>query len=321
MTRKPCVLQNGKLPQPTLEPRLSAEFELHRLPDTDRNAFLAAHGPEFDAIVTSAPIGADAALIGALPNLKLIAGFGVGFDKVDREAALKRGVRVSYTPDVLNDCVADLAFALLLDVARGVSASDRFVRRGDWLQGRFPIMSKASGKRIGILGLGRIGQAVARRAAGFDMEVGYCNRVPVPGVPHVYLPSPAELARWCDFFVVTVAGGPATHHLVGREVLDALGPEGFLINVARGTVVDEAALVEALRARRIAGAGLDVFEDEPRVPAALLGLDNVVLTPHVASGTAETRAAMADLVIENVRAFFATGVLKTPVPWSPNPVL
>jgi lactate dehydrogenase-like 2-hydroxyacid dehydrogenase len=316
---KPRLLQNGKLPQPTLEARLAAEFDLHRLHDeADREAFLAAHGHEFDAIVTSAPVGADATLIDALPNLKLIAGFGVGFDKVDRDAALRRGVRVSYTPDVLNDCVADLAFALLLDVARGVSASDRFVRRGEWLQRRFPIMTKASGKRVGILGLGRIGQAVARRALGFDMEVGYCNREPLADVSYTYLRSPIELARWCDFLVVTVAGGPATHHLVDRQVLDALGPDGFLVNVARGTVVDEAALVQALVDRRIGGAGLDVFEEEPRVPAALCELDHVVLTPHVASGTAETRAAMADLVIDNLRGFFATGTLKTPVPWSPD---
>jgi len=319
MTRKPRLLQNGKLPQPTLEPRLAAEFDLHRLHDEpERAAFLTAHGHEFDAVVTSAPVGADAALIDALPNLKLIAGFGVGFDKVDRDAALKRGVRVSYTPDVLNDCVADLAFALLLDVARGLSASDRFVRRGAWLQGRFPIMTKVSGKRLGVLGFGRIGRAVAQRASGFGMQVGYSNLEPVADVPYLHQRSALELARWCDFLVVTVAGGPATRRLVDRGMLDALGPAGFLINVSRGTVVDEAALVQALVERRIAGAGLDVFEDEPRVPAALLGLDHVVLTPHIASGTAETRAAMADLVIENLRSFFSSGTLKTPVPWSPT---
>lgn len=319
MTTRPRLLQNGRLPEPKLEPRLAAEFELHRLPDgPDRDAFLAAHGAKFDAIVTSAPVDADAALIGALPNLKLIAGFGVGFDKVDRDAALARGVRASYTPDVLNDCVADLAFALLLDVARGVSASDRFVRRGEWLQQRFPITTKVSGKKLGIVGLGRIGRAIARRGEGFGMAVRYHNRRPADDAGYGYEASLVDLARWCDFLVVTVAGGAATRHLIDRDVLDALGPEGFLINVARGTVVDEPALVEALVGRRIAGAGLDVFEDEPRVPAALLELDCVVLTPHIASGTAETRAAMADLVVENVRGFFASGRLKTPVPWSPQ---
>jgi lactate dehydrogenase-like 2-hydroxyacid dehydrogenase len=262
-------------------------------------------------------LGADAALIEALPNLKVIAGFGVGFDKVDQAAAVRRGIHVSNTPDVLNDCVADLAFALLLDVVRGVSAADRFVRRGDWLKGRFPITTRVSGKRLGVLGLGRIGRAVAQRAGGFGMAVGYCNRQPLPDVDFTYHATPAALAGWCDILVVTAAGGGATRHLVDEGVLQALGPQGFLVNVARGSVVDEQALVRALVDKRIAGAGLDVFEDEPRVPDALLALDNVVLTPHVASGTEETRAAMADLVVENLHCYFTTGRLLTPVPWSP----
>jgi lactate dehydrogenase-like 2-hydroxyacid dehydrogenase len=315
MTR---LLVNGKLPQAGLEGRLAAAYDLHRLTDeADTAAFLAARGHEFDALVTSAPLGADAALIEALPNLKVIAGFGVGFDKVDQAAALRRGIRVSNTPDVLNDCVADLAFALLLDVMRGVSAADRFVRRGDWLKGRFPITTRVSGKRLGVLGLGRIGRAVAQRARGFGMAVGYCNRQPLPDVDFTYHATPAALAGWCDILVVTAAGGGATRHLVDEGVLQALGPQGFLVNVARGSVVDEQALVRALVDKRIAGAGLDVFEDEPRVPDALLALDNVVLTPHVASGTEETRAAMADLVVENLHCYFITGRLLTPVPWSP----
>jgi hydroxypyruvate reductase len=319
MSHRPRVLVNGKLPQAGLEARLAEAYELHRLhEEADRAGFLAARGPAFDALVTSAPVGADAALIDALPNLRVIAGFGVGFDKVDQAAALRRGIKVSNTPDVLNDCVADLAFALLLDVARGVSASDRFVRRGAWLQGRFPVTTRASGKRLGILGLGRIGSAVAERASGFGMAVGYCNRRPLPGLGFTYFATPAELARWCDFLVVTAAGGSDTRHLVDAAVLEALGPQGVLVNVARGSVVDEAALVHALQHRRIAGAGLDVFADEPRVPDALLALDNVVLTPHIASGTEETRAAMADLVVDNLQRFFATGTLATPVPWSPT---
>lgn len=319
MNQRPRLLVNGKLPQAGLEGRLAEAYELHRLhEEADRAAFLAALGAEFDGLVTSAPVGADAALIDALPNLKVIAGFGVGFDKVDQAAALRRGVKVSNTPDVLNDCVADLAFALLLDVARGVSAADRFVRRGDWLKGRFPITTRASGKRLGILGLGRIGSAVAERASGFGMVVGYCNRQPVAGLGFAYHATPVELARWCDFLVVTTAGGAGTRHLVDAAVLDALGPQGFLVNVARGSVVDEDALVQALAGKRIAGAGLDVFADEPKAPEALLALDNVVLTPHMASGTEETRAAMADLVVDNLQRFFATGTLSTPVPWSPN---
>ncbi|MFZ5549683.1 MAG: 2-hydroxyacid dehydrogenase [Pseudomonadota bacterium] len=318
MRQRPRLLVNGKLPQPGLEARLAEAYDLHRLHDEpDRTGFLAARGADFDALVTSAPVGADAALIDALPNLKVIAGFGVGFDKVDQAAALRRGVKVSNTPDVLNDCVADLAFALLLDVARGVSAADRFVRRGDWLNGRFPITTRASGKRLGILGMGRIGSTVAERASGFGMTVGYCNRQPVAGLGFTYHASPVELARWCDFLVITTAGGAGTRHLVDAAVLEALGPQGFLVNVARGSVVDEDALVRALAGKRIAGAGLDVFADEPRVPAALMALDNVVLAPHMASGTEETRAAMADLVVDNLQRFFATGTLATPVPWSP----
>jgi hydroxypyruvate reductase len=318
MAAQPTLLLNGKPPQAGLEARLAETYRLHRLHEQpDAAAFLNAYGAEIEGIVAPAPVGASAALIEALPNLRVIAGFGVGFDQVDQAAALRRGVKVSNTPDVLNECVADHAFALLLDAARGVAAGDRFVRRGDWLKGRFPLSTRVSGKRLGILGLGRIGRAVAERAQGFGMEIGYCNRRPVDGVPHAWHRTPVELARWCDFLVVTAAGGESTRHLVDREVLAALGPQGLLVNVARGSVVDEPALIEALQAHRIAGAGLDVFEREPQVPPGLRVLDNVVLTPHIASGTEETRAAMADLVVENLSSFFTSGRLLTPVPWSP----
>ncbi|MGM9490709.1 2-hydroxyacid dehydrogenase [Ideonella sp. YS5] len=317
-TAQPTLLLNGKPPQAGLELRLAESYTLHRLHEKpDANAFLSAHGAEIDGIVAPAPVGASAALIEALPNLRVIAGFGVGFDQVDQSAALRRGVKVSNTPDVLNECVADHAFALLLDVARGVAASDRFVRRGDWLKGRFPLGMRVSGKKLGVLGLGRIGRAVAQRASGFGMEVGYCNRRPADDVPYAWHGTPVELARWCDFVVITAAGGDSTRHLVGREAIDALGPRGVLVNVARGSVVDEVALIEALQERRIAGAGLDVYEREPHVAAGLRVLDNVVLTPHIASGTEETRAAMADLVVDNLSSFFTSGRLITPVPWSP----
>ena len=317
MNPRPRLLVNGKLPQAALEARLAETYDLHCLyEEAEPQAFLAAQGASFDGLVTSAPLGASAELIDALPRLKVIAGFGVGYEKYDEQAARRRGIRVSNTPDVLNDCVADLAFALLLDVARGVAASDRFVRRGEWLRRRFPIATRVSGKKLGILGMGRIGRAVARRGGGFGMEVGYCNTRPAADSPHACYATPLELARWCDFLVVTAAGGASTRHLVDAGVLDALGPHGFLINVARGSVVDEQALVRALVDKRIAGAGLDVFADEPRVPEALFALDNVVLCPHIASGTEETRAAMADLVVENLHSFFTTGRLKTPVPWS-----
>lgn len=308
---KQRILQTSPL-LPALEARLAEHFDVQQMPPAaETAAFLQAHGTEFVGLVTSGVAGASAALMAALPQLQVVSSFGVGFDKIDVAHAQGRGIPVGITPGVLNDCVADLAFALILDVARGVSASDRFVRRGDWLKGRFPLATKVSGKRIGILGLGRIGQAIARRAAGFDMEVGYHNRSRLPDAGFTYLPSPTELATWADFLVVVVAGGASTRHLVSREVLDALGPQGFLINVARGSVIDEAALVQALIHKRIAGAGLDVFDAEPQVPEALFELDNVVLLPHIASGTHDTRQAMADLVFDNLQSFFETGQVRS----------
>jgi hydroxypyruvate reductase len=307
MTTRPTLLQNGPL-APALEAALAAEFDVQRLADqADTQAFLAQHGARFTGLATSAPAGASAALLAALPGLRVISSHGVGLDKIDLAAAAQRGIAVGYTPEVLNDCVADLAMALLLDVARGTSAADRFVRRGDWEQGKFRLARKVSGQRLGILGLGRIGRAVAQRATGFDMQIRYTNRKPVAGVPWQFEPALVELARWADTLVVIAAGGASTHHLVNAEVLAALGPNGFLVNVARGSVVDQAALVQALQTGAIAGAGLDVYADEPHVPPELMVLDNVVLLPHIASGTRETRQAMEALTLANLRAFYATG--------------
>lgn len=303
------LLNLGRLP-PTLLARLASRYELVTLAEqTDPEAFVAAQGARFEAVVTSAAIGADAALLARLPNLKVVSSFGVGLDKLDVAALRRRGVAVGYTPDVLNDCVADTAFGLLIDAARGFSAADRFVRRGDWPRGPFPLTRKVSGKRLGLVGLGRIGRTIARRSIGFDMAVHYHARHAVPDVEWTHEPSLIELARWADFLVVITAGGAGTRHLVNAAVLDALGPEGFVINVARGSVIDEAALIAALRERRIAGAGLDVFEHEPQVPAELMAMDQVVLLPHVASGTLETRQAMADRVFDNLESFFASGQL------------
>ena len=313
---RPRILQAGRL-MPELESALAEQFDRVGLwNESDPKAFLATQGASFQALVTSKN-GADGALMDALPNIKAIAHFGVGYDTVDVAAAAKRGIPVSNTPDVLNDCVADVAIGLLIDAARGLSASDRFVRRGDWLKGQFPLTTRVSGKKLGIVGLGRIGQAIAKRALGFDMEIRYHSRRPVAGVAFAHEPSLVNLAEWCDFLLVMVSGGPATRHLVSADVIRALGPRGYLINVSRGTVVDEAALVDALVNHRIAGAGLDVFEDEPRVPDALKALDNVVLLPHIASGTKETRQAMADLVLANLHSIFKQGRLVTPVPAPP----
>jgi len=301
------LLNAGRLPA-ALQARLAAAYDLTTLSEqADRAAFLAAHGADFVGLATSAAVGADAALIAALPSLRMISSFGVGLDKIDVAAAQALGIVVGYTPDVLNDCVADTAFGLLIDVARGFNAADRFVRRGEWLKGTFPLGRKVSGARLGLVGMGRIGRAIAQRSTGFEMDVRYHARRPVADVPWRHEAQLLELARWADFLVVITAGGAATRHLINAAVLDALGPEGYLVNVARGSVVDEAALVLALQQRRIAGAGLDVFENEPQVPAALMVLDNVVLLPHVASATHQTRQAMADRVFDNLHSFFATG--------------
>lgn len=309
-----CILQNGPL-IPWLEDTLARDYELLPLhKQADRAAFLAQHGARVDGMATSARFGADRALLQALPNLRVISSFGVGYETFDLPFVRERGVPIGYTPDVLNDCVADTAFGLVMDAARRFSAADRFVRAGQWLQGPFPLATRVSGKRLGILGLGRIGRVVAKRASGFDMEVRYHNRRPVADVPYGYEPGLQGLAEWADFLVVVSAGGPQTRHLVNREVLQALGPRGFLVNVSRGSVVDEQALVEALRSGAIAGAGLDVYEDEPRVPPALFDLDNVVLLPHLASATHETRQAMAELVAHNLASFFATGRVPVAVP-------
>jgi hydroxypyruvate reductase len=311
---KPRLLQNGRLPE-AIEARLAEHYDVHPFwTEQDPAAFLASRGGEFVALTTRAAIGVDARMIAAMPALRVISSFGVGLDKVDVDAARARGVAVGYTPDVLNDCVADTAFALLMDVSRKVSAADRFVRRGDWLKGAFPLTSRVSGKRLGMVGMGRIGRVIAHRSSGFDMEVRYHSRNKSSDVSYGYEPSLEALASWADYLVVATAGGPETRHLVSASVLEALGPDGYLVNIARGTVVDEAALVDALVNQRIAGAGLDVFEDEPKVPEALFALDNVVLQPHLASGTHETRAAMAQLVFDNLQAFFSTGkVLKSAV--------
>lgn len=308
---KERVLQNGRL-LPALEAALADRYELHPLwREADPQAFLAAHGADFTGYIASARLGADAEMLTALPNLRVVSIVGVGLDAVDLGAARARGIAVGYTPQVLDDCVADTALLLLLDVARRGSEADRFVRRGAWAGGAaFALGTRASGKRVGILGLGRIGRAIARRCAGFDMEIRYHNRRPLADVPYGYAASALELARWAEFLVVAAAGGPASRHLVSAEILDALGPRGFLVNIARGSVVDEQALAAALAQGRLAGAGLDVYAHEPQVPEALLRLDNTVLLPHISSATHETRQAMADLALANLQAFFDTGAVR-----------
>lgn len=314
MTDAPRVLQVGPL-KPSLSETLRTRYRALELPPGEASAdFLAEHGAGVTAAVTSGRTGVDAALMERLPDLRAVINFGVGYDTTDVARAVERGITVSNTPDVLTDCVADTAVGLALDVTRGLSAADRFVRRGDWAQGPYPLMHRLSGRRIGILGLGRIGQAVATRLSAFGCPISYHSRREVPGVGYTYAATPRELAAGVDVLVVTAAGGPSSTHLVDREVLEALGPDGFLVNVARGSVVDEEALVELLLAGRLRGAGLDVFAHEPQVPQALLDLDSVVLLPHLGSGTHETRAAMEQMVLDNLDAFLERGSVLTPVP-------
>ncbi len=302
------VLQTSRIP-PFLVEGLKARFEVH-----DR----ASAGPEVlqrvRAIVGGGEARVDQALLASLPKLEMISICGVGYDGVDVQAAKARGVPVTHTPDVLNDDVADLGLGLLLAVARNIPAADQFTRKGEWLNGPFPLARKLTGAKLGIVGMGRIGQAIAKRAAAFDMDIRYHTRSARQDVAFPHEPSLVALSAWADFLLVITPGGAATKNLINAEVLRALGAQGYLINVARGSVVDELALIEALQKGVIAGAGLDVYADEPRVPEALRALPNVVLTPHMASGTAQTRKAMSDLALGNLEAHFDGRALLTPVP-------
>jgi lactate dehydrogenase-like 2-hydroxyacid dehydrogenase len=304
---KLSVLQIGPLTD-RFNTRMAETWKAHRLwTETDPDAFLAAHGGDFDVVATSARWGCRAPIIDRLPKLKAICSFGVGYDAIDVDAAKRRSVQVSNTPNVLNDCVADLAMGLIIDVARRMSQTDRFVRAGEWLKGAPPLGTQVFGKKLGIVGLGRIGRAVVQRASGFEMKIGYTDPVRDHRVAHHYEPNAVRLAEWADFLVLTCIGGPATRGLVSRDVLKALGPKGYLINVSRGSVVDEPALVEAIAAGTIAGAALDVYAGEPNVPQGLIDAPNVVILPHIASGTHETRLAMEEVVFRNLAAFAETG--------------
>ncbi|HEX5737397.1 MAG TPA: 2-hydroxyacid dehydrogenase [Hydrogenophaga sp.] len=302
-TNKPCVLQIGRL-HATVEEGLQCGFQTVKIPapPADEPPLDEATAAQVEALVTTAANGLPARWLEALPRLRVVSSFGVGTDKLPLDACRARGIAVGYTPDVLNDCVADTAMAGLLTAARQVCAADRFVREGQWPRGPFALTTQVSGKRLGILGLGRIGQTIARRASGFDMAIAYTSRRPVPGVPWRHEDSLTALAQWADFLVLSVSGGAPTRHMVNEAVLQALGPHGILVNVARGSVVDEAALVRCLQSGELGGAALDVFENEPHVPSALMALPHVVLMPHMASGTVETRQRMADLVLSNLHA-------------------
>ncbi len=310
---RPDVLVAARLWPPMMQ-ALDGAYRVHdRLHETDPAAF-AAVAPKIRAIAASGESKVTRELMEQLPALEIISVFGVGYDGVDVAAARERGIAVTNTPEVLNDEVADLAMALVLAVARRLPQADAYIRRGDWkAKGAMPLARKVSGARMGIVGLGRIGQAIAKRAEAFGMSIAYTARHRRADSHHRYLPNAEALAKEVDFLVVITPGGEATRKLIDAKVLSALGPGGYLVNVARGSVVDEAALVRALKDGTIAGAALDVFEREPDVPPELFGLDNVVLTPHIGSATQQTRQAMHDLAFGNLVAHFAGKPLLTPV--------
>lgn len=308
------ILRVGPV-NPAVADILATEFNTRVLPaDSEQQDFLAHHGEEVRVAVCSGKIGVDSELMRKLPNLEAIINFGVGFDATDVAQAQSRGIPISNTPDVLTECVADTALGLYLNTLRRFSAAERFVRAGTWDEGEnFPLAVRASGKRVGVLGLGRIGQAIATRLEGFGCDLHYYSRSAKPESNYRYHSSVLELASACDVLVVAVAGGPNTAGLVDAEVLKALGPQGFIINIARGSVIDEDALIHALQQGVIAGAGLDVFAQEPHVPQALKDCGNAVLLPHLGSGTVETRADMTQLTIANLRAYLADCTLVTPI--------
>ncbi len=299
---------------PEIMADLERDFVLHKLYEAEDRTALLAKAQAARAIATMGDAGADAALIDALPKLEIVASMGVGVDTIDVAHARGKGITVTNTPDVLNDEVANTAVALLLAVTRRICAGDRYVREGRWLEAPMALTRSLVGRRCGILGLGRIGKAIARRVETLGCEIAYHARHEQTDQPYRYYADLVEMARDSDFVIVICPGGEATRNLVDRAVLDALGPEGVLVNAARGSVVDEPALVAALIEGRLGAAGLDVFADEPRVPEALLAMDNLVLQPHVGSATAETRTAMCNLMAANLRAHFAGKPLPTPFP-------
>lgn len=295
---------------PSAMAALDAAFTVHRLWENPDAADLAqVRGMAVSTL--AGPVGET--LFARLPALEIVANFGVGYDNIDVAAALARGITVTNTPGVLDEEVADLALGLLLATLRRLPQADRFVRDGRWEAGAFPLSPSLRGRRVGIVGLGGIGKAIARRLQGFAVEIAYHGRHRQDGVDFPWYPDVVALAQACDVLVVIVPGGAATRHLIDARVLSALGPQGVLINVSRGTVVDEDALIAALQTGTILAAGLDVFAREPQVPEALRAMDNVVLLPHLGSASEVTRAAMGQLMVDNLIAWFNRGEALTPV--------
>ena len=293
---------------------LQAEFTAHLLHEaSDKIAFFGQHADKVRALATFGPMAVDGKLMDLLPKLEIIANFGVGVDAINLDDAKKRGIIVTNTPDVLNETVADTALALILNTVRRFPQSEQYLRGGNWAaRGAYALTTDIGGKTLGVLGLGRIGEAIAKRAQACGMKIRYHNRRRKDS-PYPYDADPVTLAKNSNVLLVVTPGGPQTNNLINAKVLDALGPRGYLVNIARGSAVDEPVLLRYLQQKRIAGAGLDVFVDEPRVPPEFFSLENAVLFPHVGSATIETRKAMGDLQIENLRLHFAGQPVKTRV--------
>ncbi|MGB6512748.1 2-hydroxyacid dehydrogenase [Mycobacterium sp.] len=308
------VLQVGEVP-PSLAEALTAKYDALVLPiNAGREDFLAEHGASVRAIVDAGQAPVDAELMGALPNLGAIIHYQDGYETIDIATARRLGIGVSNTAEALTDSVADVAVGLVLMTVRDFGAAERYVRAGRWqAEGPYPLTRGVTGARVGILGLGHIGSAIARRLTGFNCVIAYHNRHELAGSSYQYASSAVELAKSVDVLVVAATGGKDAAPLVSRDVLEALGPDGYLINIARGSVVDEEALVELLAHGRLAGAGLDVVAHEPVVPQQLREMDNVVVLPHVGSATTATRAAMTALTLRNLDQYLTHGTLATPV--------
>lgn len=312
---KPDILQIGPYPEWDQVP-LEQNFHMHRYFEAaDKAAFLAEVGPGIRGIATRGELGANAAIIEACPRLEVISVYGVGFDAVDLAACRARGIRVTNTPDVLTNDVADLGVAMMLVQSRGMIGAETWVKDGSWAaKGLYPLKRRVWGRRAGVLGLGRIGFEVAKRLAGFDMEIAYSDVAAKEYAPDwEFIADPVALAARSDFLFVTLAASAATRHIVGQTVIEALGPEGMLINISRASNIDEGALLNALETGKLGSAALDVFEGEPNLNPRFLSLSNVLLQPHHASGTIETRKAMGKLVRDNLTAHFAGEALLTPV--------
>ena len=309
----PDIIITAPLP-PFLYDPLKADYRCHDyVQATDKAALLASSGATIRGLVQGGGTATPTSLLDALPALEIISVFGVGYDGVPIDYCRKRGLRVTNTPDVLTDDVADVAVALVMMTGRGFVRLNRFVHAGDWLKRGPELTTKLAGKTVGILGLGRIGKAIAQRLSAMGMKIAYTGRKPQE-VPYRFISELNALAAASDFLVVACPGGAATKNIVNADVLAALGKKGTIVNIARGSIIDEPALVAALEKGTIKGAGLDVFADEPRIPQPLLAMDNVVLLPHVGSATRETRQAMGDLCKANLDAWFACKPLPAPIP-------